>query len=138
VIRIESVREDQMVAHYSDPAAIRSNVVAPIADATSSGIRVTAVGGETVPPKLKENENAVEVLLKQPGKTAVQVATQGVPAGTTVEVTLKAKAGGQVLRQRGELNPKNCKNDGSCMAILDFELPAGAWFAEAMATFQAP
>jgi hypothetical protein len=138
VIRIESVMDDRMTPHYSEPPAIRSNVAAPIADAANAGIRVTAVGGETVPPKLKEKENAVEVLLKTPGKTSIQVATRGVPAGTTVEVTLKAKAGGQVLRQRGELNAKNCKKDGSCTALLDFDLPSGAWFVEAMATFQAP
>ena len=80
----------------------------------------------------------MEILLPKPGKTPVQVQTRGVPAGTTVEVTMKAKAGGTVLSQRGELNPKNCRKDGSCTLVLDFDLPTGAWFAEASASFQAP
>jgi len=138
VIRIESVEESAMDNYRIHPTAVRSNVVAPLFNPVASEIRVTAVGGQTAPPKRKGKEGAVEILLPKPGKTPVQVQTWGVPAGTTVEVTMKAKAGGTVLSQRGELNPKNCSKDGSCTLVLDFELPTGAWFAEASATFQAP
>lgn len=138
IIRIESVEEALFLAHRSDPPAIRTQVIAPLASPVAAHIRITAVGGQTAPPKRKGKETAVEILLPKPGKTAVQVQTRGVPAGTTVEVTLKAKAGGRLLRQRGELNPKNCKKGGTCTLVLDFDLPGGAWFAEAVATFQVP
>jgi len=138
IIRIESVEEAQFHAHRSEPQAIRSTVISPLADPVAARIRITAVGGQTAPPKRKEKETATEILLPKPGKTPVQVQTHGVPAGTTVEVTMKSKAGGQLLRQRGELNPNNCKEDGVCTLVLDFDLPSGAWFAEAMATFQVP
>jgi len=138
IVRIESVEEAQFHAHRSDPPALRTQVVAPLTDPLASRVRITAVGGQTAPPKRKDKAGAVEILLPKPGKTAVQVQTRGVPAGTTVEVTMKAKAGGKLLRQRGELNPKNCKKGGDCTLVLDFDLPSGAWFAEAMATFQVP
>jgi hypothetical protein len=138
IIRIESVEEAQFHAHRADPPAVRTQVIAPLADPAASQVRITAVGGQSAPPKREDKETAVEILLAKPGKTAVQVQTRGVPAGTTVEVTMKAKAGGQLLRQRGELNPKNCKSGGDCTLVLDFDLPGGTWFAEAMATFQVP
>ncbi len=138
IIRLESVEEMALSNHRLVPTPIRSSVPSPLFDPVPADIRITAVGGQTAPPKRTGKEGAVEILLPKPGKTPVQLQTRGVPAGTTVEVTMKAKAGGQVLSQRGELNPKNCKKDGSCTLVLDFELPTGAWFAEASASFEAP
>lgn len=138
IIRIETVEEDSFPPYRAYPRAIRSNVIAPLIDPLPTSIRITTVGGQPVPPKRKSKAYAVEVLLPRPGNTAVQVETRGVPAGTIVEVVMKAKAGGGQLRGREELNPKNCKASGECTAVLNFDLPGGAWYGEATATFQTP
>ncbi len=80
----------------------------------------------------------IDVIVPAPGKVKFQLATTGVPAGTTVEVALKPKVGGSAIRDRTELNPSNCNPKGECTAFISFELTKGAYFAEATATFQTP
>ena len=138
VIRIESLNEDTQAADQSTPPAIRTNVIAPLVNPIVSSVAITTVAGQAVPETLKGWQAGIDVIVPAPGKIKFQLATTGVPAGTTVEVALKPKAGGAAIRDRTELNPSNCNPKGECVAFVSFELPTGAYFAEAIATFQTP
>jgi hypothetical protein len=74
------------------------------------------------------------VVLPAPGPTPVQVATSGVPGGTTVSVTVKPRIGGPAISQTVPLG--NCSAAGACDALTTFNLAAGAYVVEARATFQ--
>jgi hypothetical protein len=71
-----------------------------------------------------------------PGLIDVGVGTSGIPGGTIVEVTVKARIGAPPVSQVVALS--NCDTTGSCQATVTFNLPAGTYAVEARATFQVP
>lgn len=138
IIRIESLHDDELRPERSDPPVIRSNVIAPIVNPVRSSVTITAIGDQAVPDVLQGIDGDVDLVLQTPGSVKVQVQTQGVPAGTTVEVAMKPKAGGTAIRERAELNASGCNPSGVCTAFVAFDLPSGMYFAEARATFETP
>ena len=138
VIRIESINEETMDPDRITPPAIRTNVIGPLVNPISSTVAITAVAGQVVPEVLRGWKAGMDVIVPAPGVVKLQLATTGVPAGTTIEVALKPKVGGPAIRDRTVLNASNCNPKGECTAFISFELPKGAYFAEATATFQTP
>jgi len=65
---------------------------------------------------------------------SVDIATSGVPSGTTVEVKSKARIGSAPITTTVPLT--NCDTQGNCLATATFNLNAGASVIEARATFQ--
>lgn len=138
VIRFETLEPDTMRADTIKPPAIRTQVIAPLVKPVPASVAITAVGGKAVPAQPQGFRGAVDVMVPKPGKIKIQIATKGVPAGTTVEVALKPQVGGKAIRDKAELNAANCNTKGECAAFIDFELASGSYFAEAAATFQTP
>lgn len=138
VIRIESLNDDELRADWSNPPVIRSNVIGPIVNPVTSKVAITAIGDQAVPDTLVGIDGNVDLVLKAPGSVKVQVQTQGVPSGTTVEVAMKPKVGGSAIRERAELNASGCNPAGVCTAFVAFDLASGTYFAEARATFETP
>lgn len=138
IIRIESLNSDKLRADWSAPPVIRTHVIGPIVNPVASTVAITAIGDQAVPDTLNGINGDVDLVLKEPGSVKVQVQTQGVPAGTTVEVAMKPKAGGAAIRERAELNASGCNAAGVCTAFVAFDLVSGTYFAEARATFETP
>jgi hypothetical protein len=99
-------------------------------------VAITTVGGQPVPVPPQGNFGAVDLVLAAPGTTAIGLATSGVPTGTTVNVTVKPRVGGSPVTLPTTLT--SCDANGACLASVNVDLPAGAYFVEARATFQTP
>lgn len=138
VIRIESLTEDQLNPDRVAPPAIRTGVIGPLINPIPATVRVTSIGGQAMPEVVSGTEGGVDVVLPAPGEVAVEVQTTGVPAGTMVEVALKPRAGEGGRRDSAELAPSSCTPEGLCKAFITFDLPSGAYFVEAVATFRTP
>lgn len=138
VIRIETIEEDALDPHQSTPPAIRTNVIGPLVNPITQTVAITTVAGQAVPETLRGWQSGIDVIVPAPGVVKMQVVTAGIPAGTTVEVALKPKVGGAAIRNSAVLNASNCNPKGECTSFISFELPKGAYFAEATATFQTP
>ena len=85
-------------------------------------------------PRRRAAYGAIDVVLPAPGVAGVDVATSGVPSGTTVLVTVKPRIGGPA--QSATVPLTACNSAGECTATTAFTLAAGAYFVEARATFQ--
>ena len=114
--------------------ALRVTGPSPVANPLSPTVRITAVGGQIPPAVPQGGYGAIDVVLPAPGVTGVDIATSGVPSGTTVLVTVKPRIGGAALSATVPLNA--CNTAGECTATTAFNLAAGAYFVEARATFQ--
>ena len=71
-----------------------------------------------------------------PGPTEINLATSGVPSGTTVAVSVKPRVGGTLLTLNTVLT--NCDTAGNCIAAVTPTLASGVYVLEARATFQTP
>jgi hypothetical protein len=80
----------------------------------------------------------VDVILSVPGVATIDLATSGVPTGTTIKVTAKPRVGGAPVDVETTLDPANCDAEGNCVAAAAFDLAAGAFVIEAQATFTTP
>jgi hypothetical protein len=138
IIRIESIEEDTLNPNETRPPAIRTSVIGPLVNPVAATVAITTVAGKPVPENPKGWQAGIDMMIPAPGVVKLQLATSGVPVGTTVEVAMKPKVGGTAIRERTELNPSNCNPKGECTAFISFELPSGAYYAEATATFQTP
>jgi hypothetical protein len=138
VIRIESLTEDELPAHRIAPPAIRSQVVGPLVNPVATRVDITAVAGQPVPEALTGVSGGVDLVLPAPGEIKFQLRTEGVPAGTLVELAVKPRVGGAATRERTELNASACDPAGRCTAFVTLELASGAYFVEALATFETP
>jgi hypothetical protein len=94
------------------------------------------VGGQAVPAPATGNLGGIDVFVPVPGPTEIDVATSGVPSGTTLQVTIKPRVGGTVLALSTVLS--NCDRAGNCIAAVTPALASGAYVVEARATFQTP
>jgi hypothetical protein len=139
IIRIEAIT-NTLTSDGSrvDPAAIRTSLIGPLVNPVASWVGITAVDGEAVPEVLTGSTGGIDVMVPAPGLITFQVETAGVPGGTEVAVALKPRVGGAAFRGTGLLDPESCTSAGECIAFVTFDLPSGAYSAEAEATFLAP
>jgi hypothetical protein len=96
------------------------------------------VDGAAVPEALTGSTGGIDVIVPAPGLITFQVESQGVPGGTEIAVALKPRVGGAAYRGNGLLDPGSCSTAGECITFVTFDLPSGAYSAEAEATFLAP
>ena len=135
-IRLETLDSSAQTAFDATPAAIRITGPGPLANPVSPTVRITSVGGQIPPPIPQGGYGAIDVVLPAPAVTSVDVATSGVPSGTTVLVTVKPRIGGGGLSATVPLDAPSCNAAGECTATTAFNLSAGAYVVEARATFQ--
>jgi hypothetical protein len=135
-IRLESLDATAQTAFFTSTAALRVTGPGPIANPISPTVKITAVGGQAPPAIPQGGFGAIDIVLPAPGVTGVDVATTGVPSGTTVLVTVKPRIGGHAQSTTVPLT--SCNTAGECTATTAFTLSAGAYAVEARATFQIP
>jgi hypothetical protein len=133
-IRLEAISNTLGVT-LTDPVASRSQTPGPLVNPFTPSVTVTAVAGQAVPAPPQGVFGAVDIQLPVPGPAAIDLATDGVPVGTTVEVKAKPRVGGPPITQNVTLT--NCDGTGRCLASLTIDLAAGIYAVEARATFQA-
>ena len=134
-IRVEALNNTMQV-NGTDPIAVRAPGPGPITSLFNPTVAVTSVAGHTISATPQGNSGATDLVLGAPGVTSIDFATAGVPAGTTVNVTVKPRVGGAPATNTVPLN--DCDPDGTCSGTTTFTLAAGAYFIEAQATFQTP
>lgn len=134
-IRLESVDSSSQTVYTTTPFAHRIVGPTPLANPLSPSVAITAIGGNAAPTVPLGTFGGVDIVLATPGVTSVDVATSGVPSGTTVEVIVKPRAGALPVSQTVPLT--TCTGAGDCEATATFNLAAGAYVVEARATFQA-
>jgi hypothetical protein len=133
-IRLESLDASAQTLFTPTPSALRVTGPSPVANPLSPSVRITSVNGQLPPAVPQGGYGAIDVVLPAPGVTGVDIATSGVPSGTTVLVTVKPRIGGEALSATVPLAA--CNTAGECTATTAFNLSAGAYFVEARATFQ--
>jgi hypothetical protein len=135
-IRLETLDTTAQTAFQPTPAAIRITGPGPLSNPVSPTVAITQVNGNPVPADPQGHRGSIDIILPAPGVTGVDVATTGVPSGTTVQVTVKARMGSaQVV---ADIPLTNCDAQGNCTGSTTFNLIAGAYVIEARATFQVP
>lgn len=133
-IRLESVDSSAQVQLSAEPAAQRVVGPTPLTNPVAPTVTITAVAGNAVTAVPQGVFGNIDVVVPAPGLTSVDVATTGIPGGTTVQVTVKPRIGAQPASQTVPLS--SCNGAGNCQATAVFNLPAGAYVIEARATFQ--
>lgn len=134
-MRLESLDASAQTAFTPiSGAPLRITGPSPVANPLSPTVRITAVGGQLPPAVPQGGAGAIDIVLSAPGVAGVDIATSGVPSGTTVLVTVKPRIGGAALSATVPLDA--CNSAGDCTATTAFNLSAGAYFVEARATFQ--
>lgn len=136
LIRIEAVNDS--FTGDTDPVAIRTAVIGPLVNPVASEIRIAAINDELVPEMLSGPLGGIDFLVPSSGLNAFQVETLGVPAGTTIDLSLKNKASGFPIHETGVVNAVNCDSAGYCNTVITVDLATGAYYVEAQATFQVP
>jgi hypothetical protein len=101
-------------------------------------VRITTVNGSAPPDPPLGAFGRIDVRVETPGPVPIDVATTDVPAGTTVEVTVKPRLGGVPVVETATLEVASCNRSGGCGAVLAPDLAAGAYVLEARATFTTP
>jgi hypothetical protein len=135
-IRLESLDSSAQTVFSTDPPAQRIVGPTPLSNPVSPEVVITSVGGASGPAVPQGHRGAIDIVVPVPGLIDVGVETNGIPGGTTVEVTVKARIGAAPVSQVVALS--NCSTAGSCQATASFNLPAGTYVVEARATFQVP
>lgn len=135
-IRLESLDTTAQTAFQPQPPAIRITGPGPLSNPVSPTVAITQVNGNPVPADPQGHRGSIDIILPAPGVTGVDIATTGVPSGTTVQVTVKARMGAQAVAASIPLT--NCDAQGNCTGSTTFNLIAGAYVIEARATFQVP
>jgi hypothetical protein len=133
-IRLESMDTSAQTALATDPPAQRLVGPAPLASPISPTVSITSVGGAAVPAVPQGTFGSIDVVVPVPGATNIDLATTGIPGGTTVRVTVKARLG--ALPVSADVPLSTCNAAGNCQATAVFNLVAGAYVVEARATFQ--
>ena len=118
----------------TDPAAQRIVGPTPLSNPVFSTVSITSVAGNAVPAVPQGTFGNIDIVVPVPGATSIDVATSGIPGGTTVQVTVKPRLGAQPLSTTVPLS--TCNAAGNCQATAVFNLVAGAYVVEARATFQ--
>ncbi len=135
-IRLESLDTTAQTTFMPSPAAIRVTGPGPLSNPVSPTVAITQVNGNPVPADPQGHRGSIDIILPAPGVTGVDIATTGVPSGTTVQVTVKARVGSPAVVASIPLT--NCDAQGNCSGSTTFNLIAGAYVIEARATFQVP
>jgi hypothetical protein len=133
-IRLEAMDGSALNVFSTDPPAQRIVGPTPLADPVSPTVTVTSVGGNPVPAVPQGVFGAIDVVVPVSGITPIDVATTGVPGGTTVQVTVKPRRGAHPTSETVPLS--SCSGSGQCQATATFNLAAGSYVVEARATFQ--
>jgi hypothetical protein len=139
-VRIETVDTSALSqAMSSSPAALRIVGPTPLAAPVVPTVAFTEITLEgqapiAVPVPPQGGYGSIDVTLPAPGVTTFLLQTSGVPSGTSVAVTVKPRVGAPPTSVTVPL--QNCNASGACSAVAQFSLPAGAYVAEARATFQ--
>ena len=133
-VRVESVDNSSQVSFTADPAPARVVGPTPIAAVIVPTVSFTSVNGIPVPVPPQGTFGGIDVTLNAPGDATFVLNTTGVPSGTTLAVTVKPRLGAAPLTQTVPV--QNCTSAGACQATATFGLAAGAYVAEARATFQ--
>lgn len=133
-IRLEAVDISAQTAFTPDPPALRITGPGPLSNAVAPVVNITHVNGNAVPVPPQGFRGSIDLTLPAPGVTSVDIATSGVPSGTTVEVKVKPRLG--AAPQTAVVPLDNCDAQGQCTATTTFTLSAGAYLVEARATFQ--
>jgi hypothetical protein len=144
-IRLEAFI-NTMLATSTNPVAGRAPAPGPVSNPLTPTVAITAVNGQTqslangqLLSELPQGGfGAVDVILSVPGVATIDLATSGVPTGTTIKVTAKPRVGGAPVDVETTLDPANCDAEGNCVAAAAFDLAAGAFVIEAQATFTTP
>lgn len=110
----------------------------PIVNPLQPTVRIATVNGSAPPEPPLGSLGRIDVRVETPGPVPIQVATTDVPAGTTVEVTVKPRLGGPPQVATATLEAAGCDAAGSCAAVLAPDLAAGSYVLEARATFATP
>ena len=134
-IRMEALNNN-MIVNRTDPIASRAPGPGPVVNPFMPTVAITTVAGQPVPSPPGGGLGLVDLVLPTPGQTAIELATSGVPTGTTVAVTVKPRVGGVPIVTNTTLT--SCDTNGSCLGSVTVGLAAGAYFVEARATFQTP
>ena len=134
-IRLEALNNNLTVGQTT-PLATRAAGPGPIVNPITPTVAITTVGGQAVPSPPGGGAGAIDLVLLAPGQTPIAFTTAGVPTGTTVDVTVKPRVGGLPVTTPVTLG--NCDANGTCLESVTFDLPAGAYFLEARATFTRP
>lgn len=137
-IRIESVDPSAQTSLSPDPTSVALRITGPgpLSNPVAPTVRITHVNGNPVAPTPQGFRGAIDLTLPAPGVVSVDIATSGVPSGTTLEVKSKARIGADPVTSTVPLT--NCDGQGNCIATATFNLNAGASVIEARATFQVP
>jgi hypothetical protein len=133
-IRLETIDPSAQTVFSTTPAAQRIVGPTPITNPISPTIAISSVNGNAVPAVPQGRFGGIDIVLPSPGATTLVINTTGVPGGTTVEVTIKPRVGAAPVQQIVPLG--NCTTAGACESVATFNLAAGAYVAEARATFQ--
>lgn len=135
-IRMEAITNSFNVDGTS-PVAARAPAPGPLVNPVTPTVRITGIDGAVTPDFPRGHLGQIDMVVDAPGVVQVDLATQDVPAGTDLAVTVKPKVGGVPLEQRVTLDPGSC-SAGSCVAALGVDLGPGSYIVEARATFEAP
>jgi hypothetical protein len=117
-----------------NPPAQRIVGPSPLANPVAPTVSITSVGGNPVPAVPQGVFGVIDVVVPVPGATNIDVATSGIPGGTTVQVTAKARLGAAPISSSVPLS--TCNAAGNCQATAVFNLLAGSYTIEARATFE--
>jgi hypothetical protein len=138
-IRLEALNNNLTVGNTS-PLATRAAGPGPIVNPITPTVAITTVGGQPISQPPQGGLGNIDLVLPAPGQTDIGLVTSGVPAGTTVNVTVKPRVGSAPITTPivTPVTLTNCDPSGACLASATFNLAAGAYFVEARATFQTP
>ncbi len=144
-IRLEAFN-NSLPGTATDPVASRSPSPGPLTAPLAPRVAITAVQGETLSVYNGEPIATLaqgvfgrtDVSLPFPGPVTVDLATDQVPSGTTVEVRFKPNPGGPPVTQTATLDPLACDATGHCTTQVTADLVAGNYILEAEATFRVP
>ncbi len=144
-IRLEAFN-NSLPGTATDPVASRSPSPGPLTAPLAPRVAITAVQGETLSVYNGEPIATLaqgvfgrtDVSLPFPGPVTVDLATDQVPSGTTVEVRFKPNPGGPPVTQTATLDPLTCDATGHCTTQVTADLVAGNYILEAEATFRVP
>jgi hypothetical protein len=100
-------------------------------------VRIARVQGADTPVNPIGHLGQIDMIVSAPGQVQLDLATQDVPSGTDVLVTVKPKLGAAPISQRITLGAADCAG-GACAVDATFDLIPGAYIAEARATFEVP
>jgi hypothetical protein len=119
------------------PVAARFPSPQPVVNPVNPTVRITRVQGADTPADPVGFLGQIDMIVSAPGPVQLDLATQDVPTGTDVLVTVKPKLGAAPVSQRITLASADCAG-GACAFGATFDLIPGAYIAEARATFEVP